>query len=292
MSLTHLLGQLNGTVILGLLILVILGLISAFWPRSADTLQPSRGNLLTWFGLAVGIAALYFTSSTDRKSAEKTDARIQIFQSRAEKLDAELAMRGVEHDQLEKALAQSNAERARTAEQAKQLRDAFQEAASKVADTSNPNRLKIKNTVLFDFGEAKLRTDSKEKLSRLVGFLTLELSAKPSQIIYIEGNTDNRTSGRYSNKLLSEKRAVEVKDYLREAGFPETILCPNGHADLRPYGSDTDQDKQKINDMNVDEGLRTQNRRVELAIADPGQPCLSVAEQRAISLRKPNQALP
>jgi hypothetical protein len=44
--------------------------------------------------------------------------------------------------------------------------------------------------------------------------------------------------------------------------------------------------------MNADEGLRTQNRRVELVIADPGQPCLSVAEQRAITLREPNQALP
>jgi flagellar motor protein MotB len=175
---------------------------------------------------------------------------------------------GVETAQYQKLLAQSDSERVRATAEAQHLRDGLLAAASKVADTKDPRNITIKDAVLFDTGQATLSCKSREELGRLVGFLTAQVLGRPSRI-YIDGNTDNRDNGgRYNNQELSDKRAEAVRDYLVHAGFPADIIHATGHAEHRPAGTNTDQDKQTVIDKNATEDLRRSNRRVEIVLKD------------------------
>ena len=249
-------------------VLLCLFLLSVFWPRSSGDSKPARGNLLTTLGVVAGVAVLVLTTSSDEKYAARNVAQMAKLKTEERQVEAKLSSMGVEKAQLEKHLAETDAQRKQAADETRALRESLLKAASEVADTSNPDRLKIKDVVLFDTGKAILRPDAKEKLAKLVGFLTASLLGRPSKI-YIDGHTDNKRRGAFDNQQLSDKRAAAVRDYLREAGFPKEILYPRGHADRQPYGFDADTDQKTIDEKNATPEFRQQNRRVEIVLASP-----------------------
>jgi outer membrane protein OmpA-like peptidoglycan-associated protein len=111
--------------------------------------------------------------------------------------------------------------------------------------------------VLFDFGKATLRPEAREKLAKVSGIVL----AYPGLKLALEGHTDSIGSDEF-NQTLSEKRAMNVRDYLVAQGLNMNSLSAVGLGKSDPIAS---------NDTN--EG-RQQNRRVEMIVSGDviGQP--------------------
>jgi outer membrane protein OmpA-like peptidoglycan-associated protein len=115
-------------------------------------------------------------------------------------------------------------------------------------------------------GESVVRVDSdilfavdcyriQERSKVLLNMIAHYLLSKPEVSVSIFGHTDALGSAQY-NRILSQKRAEAVADYLKAAGIPGSRLIAEGLGSLEPAASN-----------NSEEGRRL-NRRVEIII-DP-----------------------
>jgi len=104
--------------------------------------------------------------------------------------------------------------------------------------------------VLFDFGKATLRPETREKLAKISGIVL----AYPGLKLALEGHTDSIGSDEF-NQTLSEKRAMNVRDYLVAQGLDMNSLSAIGLGKSDPIAS---------NDTNAG---RQQNRRVEMIVS-------------------------
>lgn len=105
------------------------------------------------------------------------------------------------------------------------------------------------NNIFFDFGKFELLDDSFIELNRLTEFLI----NNPSMTILIKGHTDNIGNDQ-SNRILSEKRAQSVKEYLLTKGLDAKRISIRGFGRTKPIAD------------NSTEGGRQKNRRVEFEI--------------------------
>jgi outer membrane protein OmpA-like peptidoglycan-associated protein len=105
--------------------------------------------------------------------------------------------------------------------------------------------------VLFDTGNAELKSSANRTVLRLMQFLQLN----PRRIVRIEGYTDS-TGGKQENLQLSKDRAQSVADVLTDLGIDEQRLHVEGYGDEFPI------------DVNASERGRAQNRRVEIVFSD------------------------
>lgn len=107
--------------------------------------------------------------------------------------------------------------------------------------------------VFFDLGEATLKPEAIDALSKVAG----QLKGLPNHL-RVEGHTDNwpiRTARFPSNWELSVHRATNVVRYLvEEEGFDPTQLSAAGYSEYRPI---------RPNDTAED---RAMNRRVDIVI--------------------------
>lgn len=105
------------------------------------------------------------------------------------------------------------------------------------------------NNIFFDFGNANLRAESFPELDRVVKVL----NENPKLEIEMSGHTDNVGTFE-ANKLLSEQRANEVKQYLVAKNISESRIVSKGYGESKPLaGNDTEEGRQL-------------NRRVEFTI--------------------------
>jgi outer membrane protein OmpA-like peptidoglycan-associated protein len=108
--------------------------------------------------------------------------------------------------------------------------------------------------VHFDFDKSAIRADSRPVLDEAVEVL----KENPNVRIAVEGNTDNRGTDLYNEKL-SVRRAEAVFRYLVNHGIAPERMEVIGYGESRPVAS------------NDTESGRAQNRRVELRDIDqPG----------------------
>lgn len=107
--------------------------------------------------------------------------------------------------------------------------------------------------VLFDTGQAVIRTGAYGTLDRLAN----TLKDRPARSVMIEGHTDNVGSDA-SNALLSEQRAQSVQSALLQRGVAATQVSAQGKGESTPIAT------------NDTESGRQQNRRVELIFAEDG----------------------
>lgn len=121
-----------------------------------------------------------------------------------------------------------------------------QETISRAAVTQEA--LVLKN-VLFDFGQANLRPESKKELNRLLDLLR----QNPDLSIELLGHTDSVGSSDY-NLNLSLERALTVYKYLLHEGIEPPRLSCSGLGKTQPIASNE-----------TAEG-RQQNRRVEFKV--------------------------
>jgi flagellar motor protein MotB len=110
--------------------------------------------------------------------------------------------------------------------------------------------VRVPGDVLFDPGQATIRSGAKGTLDKVAAALKKDY---PGKQIRVEGHTDAdpiRVSKWKSNQELSEARAAAVKQYLAQKGVE------NGNLTTRGFGAD--QPKSK-----TDKAL---NRRVEIVV--------------------------
>ena len=142
---------------------------------------------------------------------------------------------------------------------AQALRERLRDQLNLVLQTRDTARGLIvsMSDVLFDFNQATLKPEAKEKLAKVSGILL----AYPSLHMNVEGHTDSIGTDDYNMKL-SQRRADSVRDYLTSNGIapPNVLAVGMGKAD--PVAS---------NDTAVG---RQQNRRVEMVVSGDviGQP--------------------
>jgi outer membrane protein OmpA-like peptidoglycan-associated protein len=104
--------------------------------------------------------------------------------------------------------------------------------------------------VLFDFGQATLTANARDKLAAIAGVL-MEYDGVS---LRLDGHTDNIGSAVY-NLDLSRRRAAAVREYLLSQGVPAANVTAAGLGQARPVASnETAEGRQK-------------NRRVEMLIS-------------------------
>jgi outer membrane protein OmpA-like peptidoglycan-associated protein len=107
------------------------------------------------------------------------------------------------------------------------------------------------DAIEFAFDSAELQGKDRELLSRIAGVLLT--STGYSVAVY--GHTDDVGTAEY-NRLLSERRADAVRDYLVEAGVGSEIISTRGYGQTSPRIAESTPE------------ARARNRRVEIAIID------------------------
>lgn len=177
-------------------------------------------------------------ASAQAKSAEEQAA---LDKARAAEVEAQAALDRARAKEMED---QAAAERAR----AKSMEDQLAELNAKKTERGMVLTL---GDVLFATGKAKLNSRANSSLDKLVTFL----KENPDRSISIEGHTDSMGSDQY-NQVLSERRAIAVKNALVEKGIELNRVSARGFGETVPVASnDTPLGKQ-------------QNRRVEIVILD------------------------
>jgi outer membrane protein OmpA-like peptidoglycan-associated protein len=108
---------------------------------------------------------------------------------------------------------------------------------------------KVNLHINFDFNSASLDPESKKYLDDLA------VALKENQYLKVQliGHTDNIGSDRF-NKILSEARAEELKNYLLDRGVHSERITVKGMGEAQPVSE------------NETEAGRSKNRRVELTI--------------------------
>src|SRR5499427_2765154 len=177
-----------------------------------------------------------------RAEAERAaaEAQAELARERAlrDQADAEQARSAAARAEAERAVAQAQAEaeRARalneqaSAEQARQaaaraerekaeLRSSLVQQLNMILDTRETERGLVINIsdVLFDTAQYTLRPIAREKLARVAGIVL----AHPGLRLQAEGHTDSVGTDDY-NQVLSQKRALAVRDFLVEQGIAIT----------------------------------------------------------------------
>jgi outer membrane protein OmpA-like peptidoglycan-associated protein len=162
-----------------------------------------------------------------------------------------LAQQEAEASQRQAELARLQAEMAR--KQAEEAANKMQAALSKVVETRRTARGLILNLpdILFEFGKADLRQETREVLAKVSGILMVASGYHLS----IEGHTDSIGSDEFNQKL-SEARAQSVFDYLAKSGVSDDIMETRGFGKTQPRAS------------NESAKGRQENRRVEIVIED------------------------
>lgn len=90
--------------------------------------------------------------------------------------------------------------------------------------------------IFFNSAEYTLRKESYAELEKVVAYLR----KSPKLKIQINGHTDNVGEAAY-NKVLSEKRAGAVRDYLLKAGIAKEHVSIKGYGEERPLVSNDDE---------------------------------------------------
>jgi outer membrane protein OmpA-like peptidoglycan-associated protein len=184
-----------------------------------------------------------------RQASEAAAARAAIEAAKAA-ADAEAARRAKAEADAAALASQLQAEAARR--QAEEASNKMQAALSKVVETRRTARGLILNLpdILFEFGKADLRPETREVLAKVSGILMVSSGYHLS----IEGHTDAIGSDEYNQKL-SEARAQSVHAYLVHSGVSSTMET-KGFGKVQPRASN---DSAKG---------RQENRRVEIVIED------------------------
>jgi outer membrane protein OmpA-like peptidoglycan-associated protein len=148
-----------------------------------------------------------------------------------------------ERSKVQAAQAQASSANARTKALEAQL-------AELKAKQTNRGLVLTLGDVLFDTGHAELQPGADSTLDQLVQFMT----QNPERTLKIEGYTDSVGSDS-SNQVLSERRAIAVKNALIDRGLDASRISARGYGEASPVAS------------NGTSGGRQQNRRVEIVIS-------------------------
>jgi OmpA-OmpF porin, OOP family len=107
------------------------------------------------------------------------------------------------------------------------------------------NRRRLTNSefesILFDFGQSKLRNEGRTILDKAVAYL----KSHPTQAIELVGHTDS-VSGDMVNQILSDKRSYAAKEYLMKKGISRNRILNHGFGkQIFVAENETDRGRQR-----------------------------------------------
>jgi outer membrane protein OmpA-like peptidoglycan-associated protein len=100
----------------------------------------------------------------------------------------------------------------------------------------------ILNNIFFDYGKFDLKVESIAELEKVSKFLT----DNPRIKIEISGHTDNQGTEE-SNRVLSEKRATSVSDYLLIKGLSKVRVKTVGYGSKKPLAENSTDENRQVN---------------------------------------------
>ena len=116
-------------------------------------------------------------------------------------------------------------------------------------DSFEIDKINVFSNVLFDFDRFELLTTAESELNLIQKYL----EQNPDLKITISGHTDTSGSDAH-NKVLSEKRATAVSQYLIDKGISQDRISSKGYGSSKPIA------------VNSTSNGRSKNRRVEFVI--------------------------
>ncbi len=96
--------------------------------------------------------------------------------------------------------------------------------------------------VFFATDSFKLKSNSFAELEKVVRFMTVNSKIK----IEISGHTDNKGNENH-NKVLSEKRAKAIFDYLVAKGITSSRMTYAGYASTKPIANNDSEEGRALN---------------------------------------------
>jgi len=195
------------------------------------------------------------------------ESRLKEVGDRNRGLQERLSAAGAESGNLKSTLAEKDralAElRARERQQEERLKT-FQHMLDQFKSMIDSGKLRVRivrgqmvvelaENILFDSGQAALKSEGKEALKEVATVL----SSIPNREFQIAGHTDNipiRSRKFPSNWELSTARAVTVTRFLSGNGVDPSRLSAAGYADTQPVAPNDDADG------------RRQNRRIDIVL--------------------------
>lgn len=184
--------------------------------------------------------------------ARTNEAKAQRELADKARIDAEAQRRQAESARklAEERLAAVQASQAQAASARARAKTLEEQLAELKAKPTERGMVLTLGDVLFDTGKAILNPGAARTLDQLVAFLT----QNPGRTIMIEGYTDALGSDA-SNQVLSERRAIAVKNALIDRGIAPNRVSARGLGESNPVAS------------NDNAAGRQQNRRVEIIIS-------------------------
>lgn len=188
-----------------------------------------------------------------REEVERGEAERNRIIAESRAREAEAAQRAAAEATRELDVqARAADEQARAAQAAEQrAQDLERELETLEARDTDRGLVLTLGDVLFDTGQSSLKPGAVTTIDRLAQFMR-DYSERS---VRIEGHTDSAGSDE-TNQLLSERRAVAVRDALVARGIDGARIVTVGYGEARPVaGNDT-------------AGGRQQNRRIEIVLSD------------------------
>jgi len=183
------------------------------------------------------------------EAAERNRAQAQA--------EAERAAQDAQRASIEKRNAEAEADRARQmaakADHEKQeLRQQLAMQLNSVLQTRDTSKGLVVNMsdVIFDSGASTLSPAAREKLAKISGIV----QSHPGLKLEVQGFADN-VGSEEGNRVLSERRAEVVRDYLIQQGVNPATITAHGFGASQPVAS------------NDSASGRQMNRRVEMIVS-------------------------
>jgi len=130
-----------------------------------------------------------------------------------------------------------------------EMRAALESKEITISELQGKLTVNILDRIMFDSGEADLKTEGEKILQKIAGIL----SQYPRRQIHVIGHTDNvpiRASARNrfpSNWELSTSRATAVLEFLIHHGVAQSHLAAVGYADQNPVAPNTTPQGRALN---------------------------------------------
>ena len=100
----------------------------------------------------------------------------------------------------------------------------------------------VLNNIFFDVDKYDLKPKSLPELEKVIRFL----NENPRIRVEVSGHTDNSGSSDY-NKQLSQKRALDVYDYITQMGIEKNRVVTKGYGPDKPVESNESEEGRRLN---------------------------------------------
>lgn len=196
--------------------------------------------------LEARIAELENQKATLEANLSNANAELSMYEDKTGGLEKALAATKVELEELRKAKVLQEKRLAEYRKLTEQLANMVKSGKLQVKVRNGNMVIQLANNILFDTGKTEVKKDGQDALTELAAILTTIANRR----FLVAGHTDNVpiSSGRFkSNWELSTARAVNVVQYLQDAGVNPGVLAAAGYGEFDSVGNNETEDGKALN---------------------------------------------